>query len=121
MQRPNVMLKNLPNKYQSARLVQVLDAAGYSGAFDFVYLPIDFQNRCNVGYAFINFRSQPERLRFGREFDGKPVREVLPGFNSTKVCRVAPARFQGISNNLSRVLCGVTLKSVSVYMLLGNG
>lgn len=24
-----------------------------SGTFDFVYLPIDFRNRCNLGYCFI--------------------------------------------------------------------
>jgi hypothetical protein len=55
--RTTLMIRNIPNKYTQKILMQTIDAQGFCGKYDFFYLPIDFKNRCNVGYAFINMAS----------------------------------------------------------------
>ena len=61
--------------------------------FDFFYLPIDFKNKCNVGYAFINM-VRPEYIPpLVEELHGKK----WPKFNSEKICNVAYGRIQGKS------------------------
>lgn len=97
-----VMFRNIPNKYTREMLVQQLDQ-DMKGLFDFIYLPIDFKNKCNVGYAFINFRTVEACDAFVNRFNGVEVRKCLPGLNSRKVTEVTPARVQGFEENVQRL------------------
>lgn len=59
--------------------------------FNFLYLPIDNYNSCNVGYAFVNFIHTKFIKDFYMEFNGKKWNK----FNSEKICELAYARIQG--------------------------
>lgn len=93
-----VMLRNIPNNYTRSMLLDQLNS--FRGAFDFLYLPMDFGSARNMGYAFINFRDVDACKRFEELFDGVECRVCLPGFSSAKVCRVTHARVQGLEENI---------------------
>mmetsp|Transcript_72407 Transcript_72407/g.204679 ORF Transcript_72407/g.204679 Transcript_72407/m.204679 type:complete len:839 (+) Transcript_72407:110-2626(+) len=97
-----VMLRNIPNRYSRDMLIERLNKT-YEGQYDFVYLPIDFNSKCNVGYAFINFRTPPSAQRFMQEFHGTKTKNCLPGFSSAKVCEVSYARVQGREANMENL------------------
>ncbi|XP_020966807.1 protein MEI2-like 2 [Arachis ipaensis] len=63
----------------------------HKGTYDFFCLPIDFKNKCNVGYAFINMLSASHIIPFYETFNGKKWEK----FNSEKVASLAYARIQG--------------------------
>ncbi|KAK7394298.1 hypothetical protein VNO78_14820 [Psophocarpus tetragonolobus] len=88
--RTTLMIKNIPNKYTSKMLLAAIDER-YRGTYDFVYLPIDFRNKCNVGYAFINMINPGLIIPFYQVFNGKKWEK----FNSEKVASLAYARIQG--------------------------
>ncbi|KAK8965791.1 Protein terminal ear1 [Platanthera guangdongensis] len=109
--RTTVMIKNIPNKYSQKLLLRMLDnhcircneeigkgdeeeeeKVEPFSAYDFVYLPIDFNNKCNVGYGFVNLTSPEAAVRLHRAFHMQPW-EV---FNSRKICQVNYARLQGL-------------------------
>lgn len=90
--RTTLMIKNIPNKYTSKMLLAAIDE-NHRGTYDFIYLPIDFKNKCNVGYAFINMISPENIVPFYRTFNGKRWEK----FNSEKVASLAYARIQGKS------------------------
>eukprot|EP00168_Porphyra_purpurea_P004979 TRINITY_DN1600_c0_g1_i2.p1 TRINITY_DN1600_c0_g1~~TRINITY_DN1600_c0_g1_i2.p1 ORF type:complete len:908 (-),score=213.86 TRINITY_DN1600_c0_g1_i2:337-3060(-) len=89
-QRTTLMLRNLPNKYTQPMLVDTL-LENHKGAFDFIYLPVDFEQNANVGYAFINLVHPRLIIKFYADFHGHKWSK----FNSSKVCEVAYARLQG--------------------------
>ncbi|CAN4124161.1 unnamed protein product [Withania somnifera] len=88
--RTTLMIKNIPNKYTSKMLLAAIDER-HRGTYDFVYLPIDFKNKCNVGYAFINMTDPSLIVPFYQAFNGKKWEK----FNSEKVATLAYARIQG--------------------------
>ncbi|CAN1847204.1 Protein MEI2-like 5 [Linum perenne] len=88
--RTTLMIKNIPNKYTSKMLLAAIDEK-HRGTYDFIYLPIDFKNKCNVGYAFINMVSPSHIIPFYEAFNGKKWEK----FNSEKVASLAYARIQG--------------------------
>lgn len=80
-----VMLRNLPNNYTRAMVCTMMDKEGFKGHYDFLYLPIDFRSKANLGYAFVNLVSEADVQSFWKVFDGY-TRWVLP---SAKVCSVS--------------------------------
>ncbi|KAK4513683.1 guanine nucleotide-binding protein subunit alpha [Mucor velutinosus] len=74
--RTTFMIRNIPNKYTQQMLIDYVNTT-HERKYDFLYLRIDFQNKCNVGYAFINF-IDPKKL-----------------FKSDKKCDLSYANIQG--------------------------
>jgi len=71
--RTTLMLRNLPNDYTQAMVLELLESKGFgSNTFNFFYLPIDFQTRVALGYAFIDL-AHPSLVQ--------PFWEALDGFS----------------------------------------
>jgi len=96
-----VMLRNVPNNYSRAMVLDMLDGEGFGGLYDFLYLPMDFNSRACLGYAFVNLVSPGVVQRFWKHFDGFS-NWMLP---SRKVCRVGWAGpHQGLDAHVNRYL-----------------
>ena len=52
--RTTLMLRNIPNKYTLKNIVEEIDSS-FWGKYDYINLPIDYERKLNLGYAFINF------------------------------------------------------------------
>lgn len=75
------MIKNIPNKYTKKMMLGEIDKR-FKNKYDFFYLPIDFENNCNLGYAFINF-IQPKSIEdFYNLYNNKKWKK----FKSEKIC-----------------------------------
>jgi len=94
-----LMLRNLPNDYNSAMLLRWVAAHGIK--FRFAYLPIDFRRECSLGYAFLDCETHEDALAAKEKLEGFCDWEVE---GSSKVCHVCwgAADFQGVDKNIER-------------------
>jgi len=65
-----VIVKKMPKSFTSLMLVELLNAAGFKGRFDFLYAPVNFEKMVGTGCAFINFLSAEDGARFMTQFQG---------------------------------------------------
>ncbi|KAM0685696.1 hypothetical protein COBT_003091 [Conglomerata obtusa] len=91
--RTTCMIKNIPNKYTQKMLLEMINEH-HAETFDFLYLRIDFRNKCNVGYAFINFLDCSVIPSFYTKLNGKGWKK----FRSNKIAQLTYASIQGIDN-----------------------
>lgn len=88
--RTTVMIRNIPIKYTDANLIEALKE--FKGKYDCLYMPFDYEKKGNKGYAFINFVDPLHILYFHEKFYGKKWQL----FESSKICELNSANFQGI-------------------------
>lgn len=97
--RTSLMVRNIPNKYTQSMLISEFQETGHGpGNIDFFYLPIDFRNKCNRGYAFINFVDYSDIVSFYDAYNGKHWKV----FKSDKICCITYARIQGKESMMKR-------------------
>jgi hypothetical protein len=89
--RTTVMIRNIPIKYTDQILTNALSE--FSGKYDCLYMPYDYEKNGNKGYAFINFVNPLHILYFYEKFNGKK----WVHFESAKICELNCAHFQGIN------------------------
>jgi hypothetical protein len=92
----SLMMRHLPADYTRSTLLELLDAEGFAGKYDFVYLPIDLNKRSNVGYAFINLLDGDTAEQFRQHFAGFNRWSVT----SDKVCKVARSSLRGLDAHI---------------------
>ena len=88
--RTTVMIRNIPIRYDTTVLEKELEP--FEGKYDCLYMPYDYDNEGNKGYAFLNLTNPYHVLLFYEYFNNK----CWLYFDSKKICSLNYANFQGI-------------------------
>jgi RNA recognition motif-containing protein len=91
------MVRNIPTRFTSITLIDVLKEYGFDKTFDFIYLPMDFKTKKNCGYAFMNFVNPEYARQFMKTFQGLQLKAAT----SQKLLDIIPSRRQGFIENIS--------------------
>lgn len=82
-ERNTLVLQNLEGGVLRSEVQAILDDAGFAGAYDFLYVPIDFNAKANLGHAIINFATTDAAAAFQKAFEGRvEVSTPVAGLNN---------------------------------------
>lgn len=96
--RTTVMLRNMPLEYTREMFVELLNAEGFFGLYNFVYFPTDFSTHSGLGYAFVDFVTAVDAACFWKHFDGFSQWAV----ESDKLCTLDWSAQQGVAVHIER-------------------
>ena len=104
--RTSVRIKNIPVKYSNQDFMKEIDTRmGFNmninyRNYDLFYLPMNYSNTRNLGYAFINFVDPICIIDFLYRFKGIKLKSS----NCHKECQITFAKFQGRKEITSHLL-----------------
>ena len=104
--RTTLMIKNIPNKYTISTFLDEINNA-FNNKYDIFYLPIDYCNKCNLSFAFINFVDPLHIIDFYERYRGRKWKR----FNSEKICELVYVKIQGKRELVSHFEKGKVLHS----------
>jgi hypothetical protein len=108
-------IRNLPYNVTHDELLLAVDASGFAGLYDFVYLPNKFNEHRNQGFAFINFVDVTVAQQFHATWHkSRRLTKKMP-FKTIKPLNVSVAAVQGAAN---RVMANSQRKDASKNSLL---
>jgi hypothetical protein len=87
-----VMMRNIPQEYTRAKLIELLDQQGFNGLYELVYVPTAMDTELSYCYAFITLTTEGSVDQFLNHFIGFKDWSVP----SDKVCEV---RFNDMLRN----------------------
>ena len=102
--KTTIMIKNIPNKYTISSFLDEINPL-FKNTYDIFYLPIDYINKCNLGFGFINFVEPFHIILFYELYRGKKWKR----FNSDKKCELLYAKYQGRQELISHFEKGKVL------------
>ena len=92
-----LMIRNIPLRYTPPSFRDLIDKEGFSGHYDYLYMPMDFRSHRSLGYCFINFYDPAFAQQFARTFSNR----MFPSTNSDKVLAISAAARQGLLANVA--------------------
>lgn len=98
-EQTTLLLRNLPENFTRTTLQDLLNRRGFSGRYDFIYMPMNFRTKASFGYAFVNFVGHKGAQQCFDVFHGYTSWDVP----SDKVCDVSWSNMhQGLPAHIDR-------------------